>query len=640
MAKMAVLVPHPDMAAMAEQMFHEYTQITRKTVELIGNDEAADRARELAAEGCDVIMARGLQAKRIKRAVTLPVVELRVTAQELGLQVQHLKKELGSTMPKLAVIGFDNMLCDTAQFDELFGVELVRHVVKTDDDYAAAVRRAVDEELENGAEGIIGGNTSCRRAAELGLPCRFISGGIDSVREAFEMARHICYALDIEKKNHVELETVLDNTQSGILRLDRDGCVRLANTNAFHMLSCTPRDLMGKKVTEAFPALSGELVRKAMEGEETYTVVTPAKNREAVINIAPVRVDETVDGAILTLQEGRRVIEMNSELRHELYLRGFTARWRMEDLPSRSESAREMIRYAEKISNYSAPVLLTGEAGSGKELLAQAIHNAGITQGRAYVSLDCRAYQADTLDTLLFGTYSAKREALFCLADAAQNGTILLHNVEYLSEELQYKILRMIHGTFIPNGSNKPIETNVRILASTRTNLIARVEEDLFRPDLYYALSALTVHVSPLRSRKEDILDWTELYLKDWKKRYMRNVHLTQGARDALMECDWPGNLNQLDAVCERIVLLSEKRSVEEGFVRRQLEQLSPKLDRESGEIIVYRDEKAERIAALLKEHNGSREKVAREMGVSKTTLWRYMNKFGLSGPKDRNKTD
>ena len=630
MAKMAILLPNQDMIELAEKMLKEYPQIIRKTVEIIGNDEAAARAKELAADGCDVIMARGLQAKRIKQAVNIPLIELRVSAQEMGVKILELKQELGIACPKIAAIGFDNMLCDTSHFDRLFGVELVRRIIMTDDDYVDAIRTAVEEAAEGGALGIVGGNTSCRRASELGLNCRFISSGPDSMRMAFDMAKHVCYAIDREKSNRAELETVLDNTQSGILRLDQDGCIRLINTEAGILLKRTAKDLLGRKITEVFPSYSEEALGKVLAGEETYMIATPVKYKALVVNTAPVHVEENIDGAIMTLQEGRRVMEMTSELRHELFLRGYMARWRFGDIPAKSVVGQEMLRHARRVSQYSAPVLLVGEAGSGKEILAQAIHNGGITQGGAFIPLDCRAFQSDTLDSLLFGNFSSRREPLSCLADAAQNGTIYLVNIEYLSDELQYKVLRLIRGTFIPNGSNRPVETNVRILAGTQTSLIARVEKGQFRPDLYYALSALSISLQPLRSRREDILDWANLYLNEWKKQYRRVVQLTQSAKSFLASYDWPGNLNQLNGVCEQAVLLSEKRNIDEGFLRSQLEHLTPRVQPETGQVVVYRDEKADRIEALLREYNGNRKMVADALGVSKTTLWRYINKYGI----------
>ena len=156
------------------------------------------------------------------------------------------------------------------------------------------------------------------------------------------------------------------------------------------------------------------------------------------------------------------------------------------------------------------------------------------------------------------------------------------------------------------------------------------MEKGEFRSDLYYALSVLSMELLPLRRRRADIMGWVDHLLDDWQEKYKRYVHLTQGARAFLSEYDWPGNLNQVNNVCERIVLLTEKRNIDEGFVRRQLEQVTPKLLPGSERLVLYKDQKAVQITELLRKYNGNREKVAAELGVSKTTLWRYIKKYAI----------
>jgi transcriptional regulator with PAS, ATPase and Fis domain len=157
------------------------------------------------------------------------------------------------------------------------------------------------------------------------------------------------------------------------------------------------------------------------------------------------------------------------------------------------------------------------------------------------------------------------------------------------------------------------------------------VDREEFRNDLYYALNVLSIDLAPLRRRREDILPYVDAYLDEWQERYKRYVHLTQGARQYMQEYDWPGNLDQVNSVCERIVLLTERRNVDEVFVRRQLEQVAPKMLAETETVVLFKDQKAAEIAQLLRKHNGNRAQVAEELGVSKTTLWRYIKKYGIA---------
>ena len=119
--------------------------------------------------------------------------------------------------------------------------------------------------------------------------------------------------------------------------------------------------------------------------------------------------------------------------------------------------------------------------------------------------------------------------------------------------------------------------------------------------------------------------------MEEWQEKYKRYVHLTQGASRFLQEYDWPGNLDQLNSLCERVVLLTEKRNVDEVFLRRQLETVTPLMTAKAEKVVLIQDPMALKISQLLSEHNGNREQVAAELGISKTTLWRYMKKYGIS---------
>ena len=350
-----------------------------------------------------------------------------------------------------------------------------------------------------------------------------------------------------------------------------------------------------------------------------------------VVNIAPILVDSQIEGAVLTFQEGQRLIEMDSEMRRELYQRGFVARYSFENMICESPETRSMLDLAKRISKFSAPVLLTGETGSGKNILAQCIHNESLVHNNAFVTIDCSAWLPETLDNMLFGNYTVRKDSTVdSYAEMAQDGTLYLSHVEMLPPETQYKLLCLIRGRFLHNGPSRPVAANVRVIASSAVNLISRVEKGEFRSDLYYALSVLSLEVLPLRRRRADILGWTELYLDDWQEKYKRYVHLTQGARDYLLDYEWPGNLDQLCSVCERLVLLTRKRNIDEVFLRQQLEQVTPRMLPGTEQIVLYKDQKAVEIAALLKKYHGNRQKIADELGVSKTTLWRYLKKFDI----------
>lgn len=627
MAKVAVLVPFRELCEIARPLMDQYPHIQTMCVEYASTDTVGERARALEQQGCELIISRGLHAQIIRPLVHIPVVELRLTAQELGTVLLALKEELGVPRPRLGIIGFANMFCDTTCFEALFGIELRRYMVEHSNQLAPFTEQAVGE----GCQGVVGGEIVCETARRIGLSHRFTPAGEESVRTALDTASRICHAIDREKRNSAEMDAMLNYTFSGILQVDREGVVRRINRAGYDLLGKAPNELLGRPITRLLPNLNERVLQDTLyQGKEAYAFLLDINHKAVIVNIAPVLVDEGIEGAVLTFQEGSRIAEMDNELRRELYQRGFIAKYNFQNLVCECPETRRTLELAKRIAKYPAPVLLTGESGTGKSILAQCIHNESLMRKNAFVPLDCSAWMPETLDNMLFGNYSTRQDTGDSMVELAQNGTLYLHHVEALPAETQYKLLNAIQGRFMHNGSHRPTSISVRVIASSDVNLIARVEKGEFRSDLYYALSVLSVELLPLRRRKADIMGWVNRRLEEWQEKYKRYVHLTQGARQFLSDYDWPGNLDQIDNVCERIVLLTEKRNIDEVFVRRQLEQVTPKLLPGSERVVLYKDQKAVEITGLLRKYNGNREKVAAELGVSKTTLWRYIKKFGI----------
>lgn len=633
MAKVAVLLPNQTLERLAQPLVDKYESITLMGVENIRTDEAVTRAQELLTEGCDLIVCRGLHAQLIKDHVSIPVVEITVSPQELGSVVLDLKEELqreapSLECPRIGLIGFPNMFSDTSQFNRLFGIDLRRYMVNTNDQLYSIVNEA----MQDGCHAIIGGDIACGSAQERGLPYRFTPSGEESLINALNIANGIAEAIDIQKRNTAEIDALLNYTFNAIIQIDTGRIVRRYNSLVCDLLDRPASSVNNRPIKEVLPELSKEILSDVLEeGREVYALMMDINHKAVVVNITPVKTDGEIDGAVLTFQESQRLIQMDSELRRELYRRGFVATHTFANTICNDPETRKEFDLAKRISKFFAPVLITGEVGSGKGILAECIHNESLLRSNAFITVDCSAWQADTLDTMLFGNYISHREPSGdSYAEMAQDGTLYLRHIDMLPFETQYKILLLIQGRFQHNGPCRPVDANVRVIASTAINLIDKVNKGEFRSDLYYALSVLSVQVLPLRRRRGDIEGWMQLYLSEWQKRYKRYVHLTQGAWKYLNEYDWPGNLNQLHSVCERLVLLTQKRNIDEVFLREQIEQMVPSVAPGVEPVVLYQDTKALALAELMERHHGNRQRMADELGVSKTTLWRYLKKYNI----------
>ena len=334
MTRTAILLPYPAQQEQIVQISGVYGSLDIMCVERAYTETVAQLGKKLELKGCELVIARGVHAQLLRDNVTIPLVEMKVTTQEMGVVICRLKSRLEEEKPTIGLVGYGNMFENTDHYDELFGIHLQKYLVSERSELAASVGFAI--------------------------------------------------------------------------------------------------------------------------------------------------------------QEGRRIIEMDTELHKELYQRGFIANFTLDKFYTNRKETKKLEQDVRKIARYSAPVLIMGE----------------------------------------------------------------------------------------------------------------------FRQDLYFALSALSMEIPPIRHQKEYALHWFNYYIDHWQRQYKRYVNTTQGALKFIQEYEWPGNLEQMSSVCERIILLTEQRNIDEVFIRKQIEQILPDIIPGTEKVVLYKDKEAVKIAELLRKYKGNREKV------------------------------
>ncbi len=228
-----------------------------------------------------------------------------------------------------------------------------------------------------------------------------------------------------------------------------------------------------------------------------------------------------------------------------------------------SETVRNLIEVIRKVASTDSTVLITGESGTGKSLIAKAIHFLSDRRDRPFVTINCAAIPETLLEAELFGYEkgaftgaTSSRKGKFELANG---GTVFLDEIGDMPLYLQAKILRVIQEKEIERlGGEKVIKVDVRIIAATNRDLESLVKEGKFREDLYYRLNVIPIHVPPLRERKEDIPLLVEHFLEKFNEKYGKKVRIAPEAMEPLMEYDWPGNVRELENTVERLVVMNE----------------------------------------------------------------------------------
>jgi DNA-binding NtrC family response regulator len=297
-----------------------------------------------------------------------------------------------------------------------------------------------------------------------------------------------------------------------------------------------------------------------------------------------------------------------------------------------SPSMIEIYKTISRVAPTDALVLIEGETGTGKELIAQEIHKNSPRFARPFVPVDCASLAPSLIESELFGAmkgaYTGSHQDRVGVFEAASGGTVFLDEVGEVDLNFQLKLLRFLQEKEIrPLGSNRPRKVDVRIVAATNKNLPKMVEEGKFREDLWYRLDVVRVQVPPLRERPGDVQLLASAFLKRYNERYGLDARLTESGMRVLRETTWPGNVRQLQHVLERLVILAPGGRITEDAVAQALR--SSRTTDDTGETLA--EAEADQIRKVLAATNGNKSRAARILGIERKTLYRKIERMGLS---------
>lgn len=442
--------------------------------------------------------------------------------------------------------------------------------------------------------------------------------------------------------------SVLDALNEGITIIDTDG--RLVFGNRAY------RAFLKKELGRDFDSVEGYLLRDLRPGArlpdvlKTGKAMTHIPRREIedfyFTNMYPIYQNGQLIGGIsvVTFMEDAYLArdELEAiEAHNRQILRSISkangARYTFEDIVAVGENVKSVKLLAQRAAPTDAPVLLSAESGSGKELYAQAIHNASYRKNEVFVAINCANFNSNILESELFGYAEgaftgAKKGGKIGLFEAANHGTLFLDEISEMDMALQAKLLRAIQeGKVRPVGSVKEVSVDVRLICASNADLPKYIAERKFRQDLYYRLSTFLIHIPPLRERPRDIAALAEMILNDLAKKIKRSLHITPDALEVLKRHDWPGNVRELRNVLEFSAYLSPNGIITPESLPDHYTHNSEKLSSLTLAEKVRRFEREE-IHRLL-EKNGSdlngKKLTAQQLGISLATLYNKLSEDG-----------
>ncbi|AWB67113.1 transcriptional regulator TyrR [Saccharobesus litoralis] len=438
------------------------------------------------------------------------------------------------------------------------------------------------------------------------------------------------------EREHCEFATILRAMPDPVFSIDSKGHVQTANDAALR--------LCGDSLTQVYDEpishwLKGFSFSRWLDHEqiETLTKRVQLNHQEFLADIYPIWVPDGDNKQVLA----GAVISLKSELRFGEQISAFR---RPESdtfgaFISHSSAMRKCIREAKKLSVIEAPMLIEGETGAGKELLAKACHKASKRADNDFVVLNCASLPDEVAESELFGYaahayehHSLAKKGLF---EIANGGTVFLDEVGEMSSALQVKLLRLLQdGCFRRIGDDQEVQVDVKILCATKRDLSLLVQDGTFREDLFYRLNVLSVKIPPLRERKADIISLAELYIRKVSQQSGRAApRMSKACQDYLLQYPWPGNVRQLENTIYRAVSLLDGDEMAREHV--ELPAYASDLGYVESEVQGTLEESIKRFeSSLLKRlypSYPSTRQLAKKLGLSHTAIANKLREYGIN---------
>ncbi len=444
--------------------------------------------------------------------------------------------------------------------------------------------------------------------------------------------------------------SLLESSYDGIYITDRNSVTLYVN-HAYERLSGHDRsEYIGKSMTELMNSgiMKAHITKDVIRSRKPMTITEKLiSGKSVLITGNPLFDDNNEVIAVMTnVRDISEIIslEKKEKLSNEiisLYKKQYFNKFDLENIVCESPNSISVFDFASKVSAKDSIVLLTGETGVGKEVVAKYIHNNSLRKDNNYIKINCGAIPKNLLESELFGYIGgaftgADPKGKPGMFELAHNGTLFLDEIGELPLNLQSSLLRALQeGEIIRVGSTNPQKVNVRIIAATNRNLKQMLNEKTFRADLYYRLNVISINIPPLRERQEDIPALAELFLKKLNKKYNCKKQVTSSFLLELMLMDWPGNIRELSNFVERQFILNESDTLDtiinSNSINGRSEIYSPaSFTKDSNSLNmnnIVSSVEASLIKRALKESPNTKE-AAKLLGISQPTFSRKFNKY------------
>lgn len=626
MSKIALIAPFPNIAELAYDVCRELdADIDIRVGDM---EKGLDEAKAAINNGAQIIISRGGTAIAIKGSFNIPVIEIAVSGYDLMRAINHAKKYSN----KIGVVGFKNVVYGVSTLKELMDIDIEELVVDSDKD----VERIIREISSEGVNMVVGDAITVRVASRYGLLTVLVNSGKEAIVQAIREAHQAVEILEHERARTEEIKALINYAREGIIALDESGRIKLINPRAEKVLKVNAADVIGYRAQDKIPELSMEKVMET--GTPVLNEINNLPSGVVVQNIVPIINNGKVVGAISTFQEASKVQKAEEKVRRQLYLKGNVAYYTFDDLYTINKSMKNLVEQAKKFAKIDSTVLINGKTGTGKEILAQSIHNASPRSGGPFVAVNCASLPETILESELFGYEEgaftgAKKGGKIGLFEMAHKGTLFLDEIGEIPLNIQARLLRVLQERVVRRlGGDKVIPVDVRIIAATNRDLLEEIKLGNFREDLYYRLNILFLYLPGLQERADDIaLLSSMLTAKIAKKIGTREIKIGPKAMEQMKKYPWPGNIRELENLIEQLTAVKGGCIITAEDLPWLITKDTGKHETAGGTKTSLVETERDTILRVLNSMGWNHRKASELLGISRSTLWRKIQKYGLN---------
>jgi len=600
--------------------------------------EAVPPGKKMEASGVEVVISRRGVAQTLRANLQIPVLSIPYASVDI-LRSLKMASQQGN---RIILTSFMGKIGGLEILEELLHVE-INQIVYTD---IPSLENALQSAKRQGYEVVVGGGWTMRIAEKLAM--RYVEMGTsdENIMAAFENAKSVVRANREEKKRAYRYRCIIDATTEGIIAIDNDGRINAINKAARTFMNISTQDVMDQPV--ALFVNNPSVLQVLNAKVPVWNKLEKIDEDLFVFNHLPVEMNNEIIGGVSTFKDVTNVMGAENVVRQSL-TKGLVAKYSIGDLIHADTVMRNIIVKAEQFAKTDSTILLVGATGTGKEILAQSIHNLSKRSENPFVTVHCGALPETLIESELFGYdegafTGTKKGGSPGRFEMAHKGTIFLDEINTTPLNVQTRLLRILQEREVMRlGGKRKIPIDVRIIAAAGRDLESAVQDGLFREDLFFRLNVLRINIPPLKDRVKDIPILLEHYIGRLSAKHgFDPISLPYAYVEKLMAYSWPGNVRQLRNFVERLVLNSNLR-----FSTDPLEELYDELIQYPPvqkhveplcEVKSFKQEVKEKkwdqesvmIREALENAKFNKTRAAKALGITRTTLWRKMKEAGL----------